>query len=43
MGNIVGDEDLVTREPNYRTTVKCSSLMALVCVMKREDFLRLEN
>ena len=39
----MGDEDLVTREATYRTTVKCSSLTAIVWVMKRDDFLRLEN
>jgi hypothetical protein len=43
MGNIVGDEDLTIREPVYRTTVKCSSLTACVWVMKKEDFVRLEN
>lgn len=40
---MIGEEDLIDRNPSYSTTVKCVSLQGLVGRMKKEDFLRLEN
>ena len=39
----MGDEDLITKQELYRTSVKCSSLEGSVACMRKEDFLRLEN
>lgn len=42
-GNIIGDEDMVTKQKVYRTTVKCTSIGGLIGCMKKDDFYRLEN
>ena len=42
-GNLIGDEDILNCCESYRTTVKCSSVNGLLGVMKKDDFLRLEN
>ena len=42
-GNIIGDEDLISKQKVYRTTVKCTSIDGLIGCMKKDDFYRLEN
>jgi len=42
-GNIIGDEDLMSKQKVYRTTVKCTSIDGLIGCMKKDDFYRLEN
>ena len=42
-GNIIGEEDMISKQKVYRTTVKCISIDGVIGQMKREDFFRLEH